>query len=151
MELADFTRYRKVRVWYDHPCHEELLPKGRKRYSKSCPRPKYSKGKVRISKKMAEWINKHRKSILNGVFRKRTVDYYLCASCLCIERSSYIGEPSALIDIDEQRSLHLQFLVHDGVCEVNSPMDHDSIRMQQIDIKKEIKPSLPSILFSPVS
>ena len=127
----------KVRVWCDYSCHEELLSSGRKRYSKSGPRPTHPKGKTRISEKMVETINKHQKSIVNGIFRKLNKGDYLCASCLRKERSWHTGELSVLTDIDEQESLDLRFLVHDEVGEVDSPIDPDSIRMQQNDIKRK--------------
>ena len=135
----------EVLVWCDHPCHEELLSNGRKRNSKSGRRPTHPEGKTRISERMAESINKHQKSIVNGVFGKLTKGDYLCPFCLRKERSRYTGGPSVSIDIDEQESLELQLLIHDGVGEVNSPMDHDSIGMQQNDIKRKLNQVFESV------
>ena len=87
---------------------------------------------------MAQSINKHQKNIVNGVFRKLTKGDYLCASCLRKERSQYTGKPSVSIDVDEQESRDLRFLVHDGVGKVDFLMDHGSIRMQQNNIKRKL-------------
>ena len=78
---------------------------------------RHQKGKIRLVRKMVESINKHQKNIVNGGFGKPTNGDYLCASCLGKERSQCTGKPSVSIDIDEQESLDLQFLTHNGVGE----------------------------------
>lgn len=118
---------KKKIVWCSHPIHGGLLPNGKKKGRKVGLRPSHPKGKMRLSQKLAIFINEHNHSILNKTSEKLVEGNYLCTKCFRDEedRLMYPGETD----------------LNDGVdCddELISPVNHDSVSAQQSYAKMKL-------------
>ncbi|CAF3374084.1 unnamed protein product [Rotaria sp. Silwood2] len=98
----------KSRIWCAHPYHGEVLPNGKKRFSKIGAKPSHPKGKRLISKELAEFINNHNETILNGYSKQLSKADYLCSPCfvkernrnILLPRSRHNNEPRTLSSLD---------------------------------------------------
>ncbi|CAF1419424.1 unnamed protein product [Rotaria magnacalcarata] len=109
----------KCRIWCAHPCHDEVLPNGKKRFWKTGLKPSHPLGKRSINEELAEFINNHNEAILN--------------------RSSKRLSKETAMDIDQnEESSNCNSFESGSDNQLDSPMDYDSIRVEDEDTKKKL-------------
>ncbi|CAF4708967.1 unnamed protein product [Rotaria sp. Silwood2] len=129
----------KSRIWCAHPYHDEVLPNGKKRFSKIGAKPSHPKGKRLISEQLAEFINNHNEAILNGSSKQLSKADYLCSPCFVKERNRYMSDEQADMHIDDsQGSFNYDNLDSGSDSQQNSPMDDDYVRLEQEDAKLKL-------------
>jgi hypothetical protein len=127
------------RIWCTHPCHDEVLANGKKRFSKVGSKPSHPKGKRLINEELAEFINSHNEAILNESSKKLSKGDYLCSSCFTKERNQYMIDQQTYMDIDDsQGSFNYNNCDNDSDNQQNSPMDDDYVRVEQEDAKLKL-------------
>ncbi|CAF4001006.1 unnamed protein product [Rotaria sp. Silwood1] len=92
----------KSPIWCAHPCHDEVLPNGKKRFWKTGRKPSHSKGKRSINQQLANFINNNHQAILNGSSNKLSNGDYLCTSCFSNEENCFmLGEEADMVVDDD--------------------------------------------------
>jgi hypothetical protein len=91
-------------IWCSHPKHDEVLPNGKKCVWKTGIKPTHPKGKRRINKKLAEFINRSHRDILNGTSKRLMEGDSLCSTCFEAELKRFMSyeEPDTDVKTDEQ-------------------------------------------------
>ena len=83
---------RVVQIWCAHPCHDEILPNGKKRFWKTGSKPSHPKGKRFIKHDLAEFINSHHQAIIDGSSNQLSEGDYLCTWCFAMEEKRFISK-----------------------------------------------------------
>jgi len=129
----------KSRIWCGHPCHDEVLPNGKKRFSKVGAKPSHPKGKRLINEGLAEFINSHSEAILNESSKQLSKGDYLCTFCFTKERSRYMIDEQSDMDIDDsQGSFNYNNFGSGSDNQQNSPMEDDYVRVEQENAKLKL-------------
>ncbi|CAF2963051.1 unnamed protein product [Rotaria sp. Silwood2] len=129
----------KCPIWCAHPCHDEVLPNGKKRFWKSGLKPSHPKGQISINEELAEFINKHNEAILNGSFKKLSKDDYFCACCFTKEANPSVIDEETHMDIDHsQESPNYNSFESGSNNQQDSPMNDDYVRVEEEDTKMKL-------------
>jgi hypothetical protein len=129
----------KSPIWCAHPCHDELLPNGKKRFLKSSSKPSHPKDKRSMDKELIEFINNHHQAILNRSSEKLSSDDYLCSSCFAKEENRFIFNEETNMDIgDNQESVNCNNFDNCSYNQQNSPIDEDCVHVEQDNAKKKL-------------
>ncbi|CAF5017065.1 unnamed protein product [Rotaria sp. Silwood1] len=126
----------KSHIWCSHPYHDEVLSNGKKRFSKVGQKPSHPKGKRSINEQLANYINSHSESILNGSSTKLEGGDYLCSTCYTKEENLFMNDEETNMDTDDcEETFNYNNLHNDSGCQQCSPMDDDT-HVEQEDIKR---------------
>ncbi|CAF3451774.1 unnamed protein product, partial [Rotaria sp. Silwood2] len=129
----------KSRIWCVHPCHDKVLPDGKKRFWKTGSNPTHPKGKRSINEELAEYINNHNESILNGNSERLSEGDYLCSTCFEKEENCWMIDHSVIMQIDdEQESCDYKKVDSGPDYKQDSPMDDDCARHELLDVQKQL-------------
>ena len=128
---------RNTSIWCAHPCHDELLPNGKKRFWKTGRKPSHPKGKRSINHNLAEFINNFHQAIINGSSTKLSKGDYLCTSCFAMEERRFICDEDEMdIENNQQSSDCSNF--DDGIEGDDSPNDDEYGLGEQEDAKVKL-------------
>ena len=128
----------KPQIWCAHPCHDEVLPNGKKRLWKTGPKPTHPKGKRSTSGDLANYINSHNKRILNGNSERLAEDDHLCSTCFDNEQNSWITDQRRIMDVDDcQESCDYNKVDNDPDYHQDSPMEDDCVHYELEDVKRK--------------
>ncbi|CAF1527835.1 unnamed protein product [Rotaria sp. Silwood1] len=126
----------KSHIWCSHPYHDEVLSNGKKRFSKVGQKLSHPKGKRSINEQLANYINSHSESILNGSSTKLEGGDYLCSTCYTKEENLFMNDEETNMDTDDcEETFNYNNLHNDSGCQQCSPMDDDT-HVEQEDIKR---------------
>ena len=129
----------KSSIWCAHPCHDEVLLNGKKRFWKTGSKPSHPKGKRSMDKELAEFINNHHEAILNGSSEKLSSGDYLCSTCFAKEENRFILNEETNMDIgDNEERVDYNDFDNCSEDQQNSPMDEDDVRVEQDNAKKKL-------------
>lgn len=129
----------KSPIWCAHPCHDELLPNGKKRFWKTGAKPSHPKGKRLMNKELIEFINNHQEAILNGSSKKVSHGDYLCSSCFRKEDSCFILNETMGMDVDvNQGRINYNSLDNGSDNLENSPMDEGYVHVEQENARRKL-------------
>ena len=118
----------KCRIWCGHPCHDEVLPNGKKRFWKTGLKPSHPKGIRSINEDMAEFINNHNEANIYGSSKKISRDDYFCSSCFGKEVNPSIIDEETHMDTDQsQESPNYNSFESGSDNQQASPMDADYV------------------------
>lgn len=78
-------------IWCAHPCHDEILPNGKKRFWKTGLKPSHPKGKRLIKHDLAEFVNCHHQAIISGSSNQLSEGNYFCTWCFAMEEKRFIS------------------------------------------------------------
>ncbi len=122
--------------WSAHPCHDEVLPNGKKRFRKTGPKPSHPKGKRSMDE---ELINNHHQAILNGSLKKLSIGDYLCSSCFAKEENRFIFNEETNMDIgDNHERVNYNNFDNCSGNQQNSPMEEDYVHVEQDNAKRKL-------------
>ena len=129
----------KCRIWCAHPCHDEVLPNGKKRFWKTGLQPSHPKGIRSINEEMAEFINNHNEAIINGSSKKVSKGDYFGSSCFAKEANPSMTDEETDMDIDQSQGSPNYNSFESGSDNQQDPsMDDDYVRVEQEDTKKKL-------------
>ena len=129
----------KCRTWCAHPCHDEVLPNGKKRFWKTGLKPTHPKGKRSINEELAELINNRDQAILNGSSKRLSKGDYFCSCCFEKEANPLMIDEETHMDIDHsQESPNYNSVDSGSDIQQNSPMDDDYVRVEEEDTKRKL-------------
>jgi hypothetical protein len=122
----------KSLIWCAHPCHDEVLPNGIKRFLKVGSKPSHPKGKRLINEELAEFINSHNEAILKGSSKRLSKGDYLCSPCFAKERKRCTIDEQSDMDFDDsQESFNYNNFDSGSENQQNSPMDDDYVQVEE--------------------
>lgn len=126
------------RLWCVHPCHDEVLPNGKKRCWKTGPRPTHPKGQRRIGEDLAFYINSNNEEILKGNSSKVTKDCLLCSTCFVREENDRAHNERTM-DVDAcPESCDHNNIDSSSDDHLNSPMDDDCVNYEEDEMKVKL-------------
>ncbi|CAF4309691.1 unnamed protein product, partial [Rotaria sp. Silwood2] len=126
----------KCQIWCAHPCHDEVLPNGKKRFWKTGLKPSHLKGKRSINEELADFINNHNEAVLNGSSKRLSKGDYFCSWCFTKEANPSMIDEEKHMDFDHsQESPNYNSPESGSNNQQDSPMDDDYIRAEEEDTK----------------